>query len=157
MSDSLRPHESQNARPPCPLPTPGVHSDSCPLSRGCHPAISSSVIPFSSYRQSLPESESLPISQLFAWGGQSTGVSALGSFLPKNTQGWSSFRMDWLDLLAVQGTLKSLLQNHSSKTSILRHSASYMVQLSHINTWLPENSIDMTRQTFVHKVIVSSF
>ena len=111
----------------CPLPTPGVHSDSSPLSRGCHPAISSSVIPFSSCPQSLPASESFPMSQLFAWGGQSTGVSALGSFLPKNTQGWSSFRMDWLDLLAVQGTLKSLLQHHSSKASILRHSAFFTV------------------------------
>ena len=136
----------------CPLPTPGVHSDSCPLSRGCHPAISSSVIPFSSYRQSLPESESLPISQLFAWGGQSTGVSALGSFLPKNTQGWSSFRMDWLDLLAVQGTLKSLLQNHSSKASILQRSAFFTVQLSHpcITTG---KTIALLRQTFVGKVM----
>ena len=78
-----------------------------------------------------PASESFPMSQLFTWGGQSTGVSALGSFLPKNTQGWSSFRMDWLDLLAVQGTLKSLLQNHSSKASILQCSAFFMVQFSH--------------------------
>ena len=89
MSDSLRPHESQHARPPCPLPTPGVHSDSRPLSPWCHPAISSSVIPFSSCPQSLPASESFPMSQLFTWGGQSIGVSALASFLPKNTQGWS--------------------------------------------------------------------
>ena len=74
---SLRPHESQHARPPCPSPTPGVHSDSCPSSHWCHPAISSSVVPFSSCPQSLPASESLPMSQLFAWGGQSTGVSAL--------------------------------------------------------------------------------
>ena len=85
VSDSLRPHESQHARPPCPSPTPGVHSDSHPSSQWCHPAISSSVIPFSSCSQSLPASESFPMSQLFAWGGQSTGVSALASFLPKNT------------------------------------------------------------------------
>ena len=89
MSDSLQPHESQHARPPCPSPTPGVHSDSRPSSQWCHPAISSSVVPFSSCPQSLPASESFPVSQLFAWGGQSTGVSALASFLPKKSQGWS--------------------------------------------------------------------
>ena len=79
VSDSLRPHESQHTRPPCPSPTPGVHSNSCPLSRWCHPAISSSVVPFSSCPQSLPASGSFPMSQLFAWHGQSTGVSALAS------------------------------------------------------------------------------
>ena len=89
VCDSLRPHESQHARPPCPSPTPGVHSDSRPSSPWCHPAISSSVVPFSSCPQSLPASESFPVSQLFTWGGQSTGVSALASFLPKNTQDWS--------------------------------------------------------------------
>ena len=89
MSDSLQPHESQYARPPCPSPTPRVHSDSCPSSQWCHPAISSSVVPFSSCYQSLPASESFPMSQLFTWGGQSTGVSALASFLPKKSQGWS--------------------------------------------------------------------
>ena len=82
MSNSLRPHELQHARPPCPSPIPGVHPNSCPLSRWCHSAISSSVIPFSSCPQSLPASESFPISQLFAWSGQSTGVSALASVLP---------------------------------------------------------------------------
>ena len=86
MSDSLRPHESQNARPPCPSPTPGVHSNSCLSSWWCHPAISSSVVPFSSWPQSLPASGSFPMSQLFSWGGQSTGVSALASVLPMNTQ-----------------------------------------------------------------------
>ena len=90
VSDSLQPHELQHARPPCPSPTPGVHSieslhHSHPLSQWCHPAISSSVVPFSSCPQSLPASESLPMSQLFAWGGQSTGVSALASFLPKKS------------------------------------------------------------------------
>ena len=84
VSDSLQPHESQHTRPPCPSPTPGVHSDSCPLSQWCHPAISSSVIPCSSCPQSLPASESFPMSQLLAWGGQSTGLSALASFLPRN-------------------------------------------------------------------------
>ena len=89
VSDSLRPHDLQHARPPCPSPTPGVHWDSRPSSQWCHPAISFSVVPFSSCPQSLPASESFPMSQLFAWGGQSTGVSALASFLPKKSQGWS--------------------------------------------------------------------
>ena len=83
MSNSLRPHESQHTRPPCPSPTPRVHSDSCPLSQWCHPAISSSVIPFSFCPQSFPALESFPMSQLFAWGGQSTGASVLASFLPE--------------------------------------------------------------------------
>ena len=94
MSDSLQPHESQYARPPCPSPTPGVHSDSRPSSWWCHPAISSSINPFSSCPQSLPASGSFPVSQLFAWGGQSTGVSASASVLPMNTQDWSPF--EWL-------------------------------------------------------------
>ena len=89
VSNSLRPHESQHTRPPCPSPSPGVHSDLHPSSRWCHPAISSSLFPFSSCPQSLPISESFPMNQLFTWGGQSTGVSALASFLPKKTQGWS--------------------------------------------------------------------
>ena len=89
MSNSLRPHESQHARPPCPSSTPGVHPDSRPSSQWCHPAISSSVVLFSSCPQYLPASESFPMSQLSAWGGQSTGVSALASFLPKKSQGWS--------------------------------------------------------------------
>ena len=89
MSDSLQPHELQHARPPCPSPSPGVHSNSHPSSQWCHPAISSSVAPFSSCPQSLPAWESFPVSQLFTWGGQSTGVSALASFLPKKSQGWS--------------------------------------------------------------------
>ena len=85
VSDSFRPHVSQHARHLCPSPTPRVHSDSHPSSQWCHPAISSSVVPFSFWPQSLPASESFPMSQLFTWGGQSTGVSALASFLPKNT------------------------------------------------------------------------
>jgi len=97
VSNSLRPHESQHVRPPCPSPTPGVHWDSRPSTQWCHPAISSSVVPFSSWPQSLPASESFPMSQLFAWGGQSAGVSALASFLPKNTQGWSP--SEWKSIL----------------------------------------------------------
>ena len=89
VSDSLRPHESQHARPPCPSQTPGVYSNSCPSSRWCHPASSSSVVPFSSCPQSLPASGSFPMSQLFPSGGQSIGVSAPASVLPMNTQNWS--------------------------------------------------------------------
>ena len=115
MFDSLRPHELQHARPPCPSPTPGVYSNSCLSSQWYHPAISSSVVPSSSCPQSLPVSGSFPMSQLFAWGGQSTGGFSF-SISPSNEhQGLISFRMDWLYLLAVQGTLKSLLQHHSSK------------------------------------------
>ena len=130
MSDSLRPHESQHTRPPCPLPSPGVHSDSCPSSPWCHPAISSSVVPFSSCSQSLPASGSFPMSQLFAWGPKYWSFSF--SIIPsKEIPGSISFRMDWLDLLAVQGTLKSLLQHHSSKASTLWCSTFFLVQLSH--------------------------
>ena len=100
VSDSLWPHESQHTRPPCPSPTPGVHSDSCPSSQWCHPAISSSVVPFTSCPQSLPASESFPMSQLFVWGGQSTGVSALASLLPKKSQGWSP--SEWTGWFSLQ-------------------------------------------------------
>ena len=100
VSDSLRPHESQHTRPPCPSPTPRVHSDSRPSSQWCHPDISSSVIPFSSCLQSLPASESFPMSQLFAWGGQSTGVSASAPFLPKKSQGWSP--SEWTGWISLQ-------------------------------------------------------
>ena len=131
VADSLRPHETQHARPPCPSPTPGVHPDSRPSSQWCHPAISSSVIPFSFCLQSLPASESFPMSQPFAWRGQTTGVSALASFLPKKSQGWSP--LEWTGWISLQskGTLKSLLQHHSSKASILWHSAFFTIQLSH--------------------------
>ena len=141
MSDFLRPHESQHARPPCPSPTPGVHSDSRPSSQWCHPAIPSFVVPFSSCPQSLPGSESFPMSQLFAWGGQSIRVSALASILPMNTQDWSP--LGWtVDFLAVQGTLKSLLQHHSSKASILRCSAFITVQLTSIHDHRKNHSLD---------------
>ena len=99
VSDSLRPHKSQHARPSCPSPTLEVHSDSCPSSQWCHPAISSSVIPFSSCPQFLPASESFPMSQLFAWGGHSIGVSSLASLPPKKSQGWSpSEQTGWISL-----------------------------------------------------------
>ena len=116
VSDSLRPHESQHARPPCPSPTPGVHSDSSPLSQRCHPAISSSVIPFSSCPQSFPASESFPMSQLFAWGGQSTGVSALASFLPKKSQGWCP--SEWTGWISLQS---KGLSRVFSNTTVQKH------------------------------------
>ena len=100
VSYSLRPHELQHARPPCPSPTPGVYSNSCPSSRWCHPAISSSVIPSSFCPQSLPASGSFPMSQLFTWGGQSTGVSASASALLMNTQDWSP--LGWTGWISLQ-------------------------------------------------------
>ena len=100
VSNSLWPHESQHSRPPCPSPTPRVHSDSHPSSQWCHPAISSSVIPFSFCPQSLTALESFPMSQLFAWGGQSTGVSALASVLPKKSQDWSP--SEWTGWISLQ-------------------------------------------------------
>ena len=100
VSNSLQPHELQHARPPCPSPTPGVHSNSCPSSRWCHPAISSSVFPFSSCPQSLPAAGSFLMSQLFAWGGQSIGVSALTSVLPVNIQDW--FPLGWTGWISLQ-------------------------------------------------------
>ena len=116
VSDSLWPHESQHARPPCPWPTPGVHWDSRPLNQWCHPAISSSVIPFSSCPQSLPASESFPMSQLFAWGGHKYWSFSFSIIPSKEQPGLISFRMDWLDLLAVQGTLKIIvILNYNSK------------------------------------------
>ena len=121
MSDSLWPHESQHARPPCPSPTPGVHSDSRPLSQWCHPAISSSVVPFSSCPQSLPASESFPMSQLLAWGGQSTGVSALASFLPKKCQGWSP--SEWTGRISLQSKGFSRV---FSKTTVQKHESSVL-------------------------------
>ena len=150
MSDSLWPHELQHARPPCPSPTPRVHSDSCPSSQWCHPAISSSVIPFSSCPQSLPASGSFPVSQLFEWGGQSIGVSALASFLPKNTQDWSP--LEWTGWISLQSKVLSSVFSNSSKASILWHSAFFTVQLSH-PYMTTGKTIALTRQTFVGKVM----
>ena len=134
MSDSLQPHESQHARPPCPSPTPGVHSNSSASSWWCHPAISSSVIPFSSCPQSLPESGSFPMSQLFVWGGQSTGVSALASYLPMNTQDWSP--LGWTGWISLQS---KGLSRVFSNTTVQKHQF-FSAQLSsqsnsHIHTW----------------------
>ena len=119
MFDSLRPHESQHARPPCPSPTPGVYPASHPSSQWCHPAISSSVVPFSSCPQSpqsLPASESFPMSPLFTWGGQSTGVSALASFLPKKCQGWSP--SEWTGWISLQS---KGLSRVFSNTTVQKH------------------------------------
>ena len=116
MSNSLQLHELQHARPPCPSPTSGVHWDSCPLSQWCNPAISSSIVSFSSCPQSLPASESFPMSQLFSWGGQSTGVSGLASFLPKNTQGWSP--SEWTGWISLQS---KGLSRVFSNTTVQKH------------------------------------
>ena len=134
VTSSLRPHELQHARPPCPSPTPGVHSNPCPLSQWCHPTISSSVIPFSSCPQSLLASGSFPVSQLFTWGGQSIGVSASASVLPMNTQDW--FPLGWTGRISLQ--CKGLSRVFSS-TTVQKHQF-FGAQLSsqsnsHIHTW----------------------
>ena len=125
LRPTLQLHGLQHARPLCPSPNPRAYLDSCPLSRWCHPTLLSSVIPFSSCLQSFPASGSFPMSQFFASGGHSIRVSGPSNEHP----GLISFRIDWLDLLAVQGTLNSLLQHHSSKASVLWCSAFFMVQL----------------------------
>ena len=155
MSDSLQPHELQHSRPACPPPTPGVYSNLRSSSRWCHPTISSSVIPFSSRLQSFSASGSFQINLFFASGGQSIGVSASTSVLPMNTQNWS---LGWTGSIsfAVQGTLKSLLQHHSSKASLLRCSAFFIVQLSHPHLTTGKN-IALTRLTFVGKVMSLAF
>ena len=132
MSDSWQPHESQHARPPCPSPSSRVHLNWRPLSWWRHPAVSSSVVLFSSCPQSLPASGSFPMSQLFAWGGPKSWSFSFSIIPSKEHPRLISSRMDSLDLLAVQGTLKSLLQYHSSKASILWRSAFFTVQLSHL-------------------------
>ena len=141
MSNSLRPHESQHARPPCPSPTPGLYSNSCPSSRWCHPAISSTVVPFSSCPHPLPASGSFPVSQLFAWVVQSIGVSASASVLPMSTQNWSA--LGWTGWISLQSKgLKSLLQHQGSKASILRRSAFFTVQLTSIHDHWKNHSLD---------------
>ena len=151
MSYSLWPHELPHARPPCPSPTPRVHPNLCPSSWWCHPTISSSVVPFSSCPQSLPtlvfsNESTLHMSWPKYW---SFSFSISPS---KEHPGLISFRMDWLDLLAVQGTLKSVLQHHSSKASILLCSALFIVQLSH-PYMITGKTIALTRWTFVGKVM----
>ena len=136
-SYSLQPHESQHTRPPCPSPIPGVHSNSHPLSWWCHRATSSSVVPFSFCPQSLLASGSFPMSQLFTWGGQSTGVSALASFLPKKSQGWSP--SEWTGWISLQSKGPSRV---FSNTTFQKHqffSAQPSSQSnSHIHTWPQE-------------------
>ena len=134
LSDSLWPHELQHARPPCPSPTSGIHSNSCPSSWWCHPAISSSVIPFASCSQSLPVSESFPMSQLFTWGGQSIGISASASVLPMNTQYW--YPLGWTGWISMKS--KGLTRVFSNIT--VQKLQFFSTQLSsqsnsHIHTW----------------------
>ena len=137
VSNSLQPHELQHARPPCPTPTPRVHPNSCPLSRWCHPDISASVVPFSSCPQSLPATGSFLMSKLFTWGGQSIGVSASASVLPKNAQDWSP--SEWTGWVSLQS--KGLLRVFSN-TTVQKHQF-FSAQLSsqrnsQIRTWLLE-------------------
>ena len=127
VSNSLRPHGLQHARLPCPSPTPGTCSNSCPLSQWCHPTISSSVVPFSSYFQSFPASGSFPSESVLHIGWPNYWNFSLGISPFNKYSELISSRMDWFDLLAVQGTLKSLLQHHSSKASILWHSVFFIV------------------------------
>ena len=153
VSDSLWSHELQHTRPFCPSPTAEVYPNPCPLSWWCHPIISSSVVLFFSCPQSFPASGSFQTSQLFASGGQSIGVSDSTSVFPVNTQDWSPLGwMDWLDLFEVQRALTSLPQHHSSKASILRRSAFFMVQFSH-PYMTTGKAIALTRRTFVGKVM----
>ena len=152
VSDSLWPHGLQHTRPLCPSPTPRIYSNSHPFIRWCHPTISSSAFPFSSCLQSFPASGSFQMSRLFASSGQRIGLSASTSVFPIEHSGQISFRMDWLDILAVQGILKSLLQHHSSKASLLQSSAFFIVQLSHPHTTTGK-TIALTRWPFVGKVM----
>ena len=138
VSNTLQPREPQHARPPCPSPTPGAYPNSCPSSRWCHPAISFSVVFFSSCPQSFPASGSFPVSQLFTWGGQSTGVSASTSVIPMNTQDWSP--LGWPGWISLQPKGFSRV---FSNTTIQRHQL-FRAQISsqsnsHIHTWLLEN------------------
>ena len=132
---------SKEIRPPCPSPTTGVHSDSCPMSPWCHPAISCSVVPFSSCPQSLPASESFPMSQLFAWGGPNTAVSALASFLPKNTQGWSP--SEWTGWISLQSKRLYLVSNKCWWKCILKNTDS-AVLLFQCESVIPELYCQLT-------------
>ena len=145
VSDSLQPHESQHARPPCPSPTPRVHSNSRPSSGWCHPAISSSVVPFSSCPQSFPASGSFPMSQLFAWSGQSTGVSALASFLPKKSQGWSPSEWTGCISLVSKGLSRAFSNTTVQKHQFLRPQLS-LKSNSHIHTWPLEKQFNFSKQ-----------
>ena len=151
MSNSLWPHGLQHAMLPCPSPTPGAYSNSCPSSRWFHPTISSSVVPFSSRLQSFPASGSFPMSEFFASGGQSIGVSASASVLPMNIQDWFSLGWTgWIFLLSKG--LKSLLQHHSPKASVPQCSAYFMIQVSH-PYMATGKTIALARWTFFGKVM----
>ena len=150
-SNSLPPHGLQHARPPCPSPTPGAYSNSCPSSWWCHPTISSSIVPFSSRLPSFPASGSFPMSQFFTSGGQSIGISASASVLPMNIQDWSP--LGWTGWISLQSKgFSSLLQHYNSKASILWRSAFFMVQFSHPYMTTGE-TIALTRWTFVGKIM----
>ena len=154
MSNYLKLHGLQLTRLPCPSPTPRACSNSCSLSRWCHPIISSSDAPFSSCLQSFPASGSFLMSWLFTSGGQSVGASAFNISPSNEYSGLISFRTDWFDLLADQGTLKSLLQHYSSKASILQGSPLFMVQLSHLYMTTGK-TIALTIRTSVSNVIAT--
>ena len=156
MFNSLYPHGQQHARLPCPSPAPRAYANSCPSCWWCHSTISSSVVIFSSCLEYFPASGSFPMSQSFPSGGQSIGISASASVLPINIQDWVFFRIDWFDFLAIQGTLKNLLQYHSSKASILQHSAFFIVQLSH-PYMTTGKTIALIRWTFVGKIMALLF
>ena len=152
VSNSLQPHELQHARPPCPSPIPGVYSNPCSLSQWCHPTILFSVIPFSSLSSIFPgirvfSSDSILCIRWPKYWSFSFSISPSNEY-----SGLISFKINWFDLLAVQGTLKSLLQHHNSKASILWHSAFFMVQLSHLYMTTGK-TIALTIWTFVSKVM----
>ena len=147
---TLRNHEPQHSKPPCPSPTPRVHPNPCPLSRWCHPAISSSVIPFSSCPQPFPASGSFQMSQLFTSGGQSIGVSALPSVLPMNTQDWSP--LGWTGGISLQSKGLSRVFSNTTIQRLILRSAFFIVQLSH-PYMTTGKTIALTRQTFVGKVM----
>ena len=147
VSDCLRPHGSQHTRPPCPSPAPGVYLNSCPSSRWCNPAISSSVAPFCSCPQSLPASGSFPMSQHFAWGDQSTRVSASASVLPMNTQDWSP--LGWTGWISLQS---KALSRVFSNTTVQKHQFFFTIQPSH-PCMTTGKTIALTRWTFVGKVM----
>ena len=154
--DSLWPHGLKHARLPCPSPTPGAYSNSCPLTWGCHPTISSSVVPFSLLPQSLPASKSFPMNQLFTWGGQSTGVSALSSVLPKKPQSWSP--LEWTVWISLQS---KGLSRVFSNTTVQKHQFFGVQPSSQSNSHSPTltsiqgygKTIALTRRTLVSKVI----
>ena len=152
VSDSLQPHELQQARPPCPSTTARVYLNSYPLSRCCHPTNSSSVVPFSSHLQSFPASGSFSNDSVLCIKWPKYWSFTFSISLSSENSGLISFRVEWLDLFAAQGTLKRFLQHHSAKASIIWHSAFFKVQLSH-PFMTPGKTIALTRQTFVDKVM----